>query len=863
MFAISKKFSLANYRLVDDQNPIQPMLDCTGGNPLTLQNSEPSLRLSPSFLSLPPVAAQGIAKAELPPSMLPSQGHRGNDAIPFEAAASFSKSTLGRRMILLAACLLPILGCSASFTQSLSSAKESTTDAKTNISMSISPQSVSIVVGQSRQFTAAVSGTKNTSITWSVNQVAGGNSTTGTISSTGLYRAPSASPAGGSVTVAATSTASASVSASAAVAIQDIVAVSPASASVQTGGSQQFSATVNGVRNTSMAWRVGGAIGGNSTLGTISTSGLYSAPAVVPSSTVTVSAVEASGSLASANASVTIAIPKVAITPLTATIAAGRSQQFTVTVTNALNKAVSWSVNGVAGGDSATGTISSTGLYYAPSAPAKGGSVTIAATSAADSNISAGATVTIPDVVTVTPASISVASGKSQQFAASINGIGSSSVLWSVGGVAGGNSTLGAISAIGLYTAPQLAPNAPVEVTATEASDSLASGGAAITVTGLNHAPITITYGGTYTGNWVSGDPGTPAILVQTNEPVFIENSSVTGKGNLIIVKGSGSGANVTIQNVTGTALDPGIAGRQRGSFFFGTAMNSLAVTNCSMTGVSFGVYVEQSTLTALSIGNNVANNMEDRASDGNGGFTTVRPSLGHFVILSGAHATSGGDISWNQVIDADGNASVEDIINIFGSSGQSVANSIRIHDNYLQGAFSPAAVDDNYSGSGIMMDGRSNSLDTATGFVQIYNNQIVHTANAGIGLNAGHDISATDNSIVSCGKNASGNWIATSYAVGMAFWNEYKTSVYFNNSVSGTTGGLVRQNAAGTPGASDLWAPAVSPALNNVLGSNDFTNPCLAGGDLTLAPENAEFEKWQAKLASASESIGSHAASQ
>jgi hypothetical protein len=612
-----------------------------------------------------------------------------------------------------------------------------------------------------------------------------------------------------------------------------------------------------------MAWSVGGVAGGNSTVGTISASGLYSAPAVVPSSTVTVSVVEASGSLASASASVTIAIPKVAISPLTATIAAGRSQQFTATVTNALNKAVFWSVNGVAGGGSAAGTISSAGLYYAPSAPATGGSVTITATSAADSNISAGATVTIPDVVTVTPASISVASGNSRQFAASINGTGSTSVLWSVGGVAGGNNTLGTISASGLYTAPQLAPNAPVEVTATEASDSLASGGAAVTVTGLSHAPITITYGGTYTGNWVSDDPATPAILVQTNEPVFIENSSVTGKGNLIIVKGSGSGANVTIQNVTGTALDPGIAGKQRGSFFFGTAINSLAVTNCTMTGVSFGVYVEQSTLTALSIDNNVANNMEDRASDGNGGFTTVRPSLGHFVILSGVHAASGGDISWNQVIDADGNSSVEDIINIYSSSGQSVANSIRIHDNYLQGAFSPAAVNDDYSGSGIMMDGSSNSLGTATGFVQIYDNQVVHTANAGIGLDAGHDISVTGNSVVSCGIDASGNWFTTTYALATNMWNAYGTSVYFNNTLSGNSGGLVRPNDSGNPMGANIWAPAASATLNNIVGTNDFTNPCFAGGGTMLDIENsnaetAQYVVWLAKLASASETIGS-----
>ena len=50
------------------------------------------------------------------------------------------------------------------------------------------------------------------------------------------------------------------------------------------GGTQAFTATVENTLNTAVTWQVGGVTGGNSTVGTISTSGLYTAPVVVPSS---------------------------------------------------------------------------------------------------------------------------------------------------------------------------------------------------------------------------------------------------------------------------------------------------------------------------------------------------------------------------------------------------------------------------------------------------------------------------------------------------------------------------------------------------------------------------------------------------
>src|SRR5205823_6832033 len=47
-----------------------------------------------------------------------------------------------------------------------------------------------LTVSHTLQFTATVNGTSDTASTWNVNGILGGNGTTGTISSTGLYAAP-------------------------------------------------------------------------------------------------------------------------------------------------------------------------------------------------------------------------------------------------------------------------------------------------------------------------------------------------------------------------------------------------------------------------------------------------------------------------------------------------------------------------------------------------------------------------------------------------------------------------------------------------------------------------------------------------
>ncbi|HEX9120155.1 MAG TPA: LamG-like jellyroll fold domain-containing protein [Terriglobales bacterium] len=86
--------------------------------------------------------------------------------------------------------------------------------AATTVAVTISPTAVTILAGSTQRFTAAVSNASDTTVTWSVNGIVGGDATVGTIDASGLYSAPASS---GIVNINATSVADPSKSASAAV----------------------------------------------------------------------------------------------------------------------------------------------------------------------------------------------------------------------------------------------------------------------------------------------------------------------------------------------------------------------------------------------------------------------------------------------------------------------------------------------------------------------------------------------------------------------------------------------------------------------------------------------------------------------
>jgi uncharacterized repeat protein (TIGR02543 family) len=86
-----------------------------------------------------------------------------------------------------------------------------------------------------------------------------------------------------------------------------VISVSPPSATPLSGSTQQFTATVHGTADTSVAWSIDGAGSGNSTVGTIDSAGLYTAPAVVPAPAgVTVRATSNGDNTKSASAAVTV-----------------------------------------------------------------------------------------------------------------------------------------------------------------------------------------------------------------------------------------------------------------------------------------------------------------------------------------------------------------------------------------------------------------------------------------------------------------------------------------------------------------------------------------------------------------------------
>jgi hypothetical protein len=227
-----------------------------------------------------------------------------------------------------------------------------------------------------------------------VNGIAGGDGVVGVIDANGQYFAPSAVPNPATVTVRAASTASPASTGSSSVTILPLPSISSVSPSPVPVGN--FSLTVDG------AGFVAGSV--------VSFDGVALATSYVSSTRLT-----ATGNAPTAKNSVPVIVstpdgeassaffvdvtapPPVSITisPTTATVRVNGRALFTATVQNSPNTSVIWKVNSVTGGSSATGTISSSGLYRAPNAVPHPATVTVTATATADQTKSANASVTV------------------------------------------------------------------------------------------------------------------------------------------------------------------------------------------------------------------------------------------------------------------------------------------------------------------------------------------------------------------------------------------------------------------------------------------------------------------------------------
>jgi hypothetical protein len=355
---------------------------------------------------------------------------------------------------------------------------------------------------------------------------------------------------------------------------------------------------------------------------------------------------------------------------------------------------------------------------------------------------------------------------------------------------------------------------------------------------------LIIDKGGTYVGQWEGDDSRTSVILVRTGEPVVIEHSTIRGCGTLI--QSGVSHTNITVRNTHATGVHPHIAGRSTGRFFSAESFDHVVLENNDIEGTG-GIYLldyagNLRSETAVRIMRNRVHNIDGRRSDGAGGFLSD-VDLVQFVQLDKVRHVPHIEIAWNQVIDDPGRSRVEDVINIYLSSGTR-ASPIQIHDNYISGAYPANPTSRDYSGGGIMLaDGQAELPDDVSSFVEAFNNQAIDTTNYGIAISAGHDCVMHDNRIVSAGTLPDGTPLPAQN-VGAYIWNARHAKSFAENA------GYRNQTGWAKPdGRNDWWVPDAAQWKDNIHWPGTITQQTISD----------ERKLWEQKLKDHHVSIGAN----
>lgn len=387
--------------------------------------------------------------------------------------------------------------------------------------VSITPAAAAIASGSQLQFAASVSGGSDTSIRWIASS--------GSISTDGLFTAPTVST-DTDITVTATSAANSAVTGSVAVHVMHgtkvSLTISPSRTAVNSGEPVQFQATVTGTPNTAVTW--------TASAGTITPQGLFTAPVVTSDTNVVVIAKSVADPRVGASVTLRVLAPasvSVSVSPSSTSVSSGGQVQFTATVSGSANTGVTWTAS--------AGSISTTGLFTAPSVQSST-NVTVTATSAAASSAKASATVVVtpsappPLVVQVSPSATTLTSGTSVQFKATVTGSTDQSVTWSAG--------RGTIDSNGNYSAPTVTSSTSDTVTAVSVANTSSYGTASVTVN-----PPSQSAGNGY---WVSpsGSDANDGSQAHPWATLSKANSSfVLGSAGTVIHVANGSYAGITV----------------------------------------------------------------------------------------------------------------------------------------------------------------------------------------------------------------------------------------------------------------------------------------------------------------------------
>lgn len=365
------------------------------------------------------------------------------------------------------------------------------------------------------------------------------------------------------------------------------------------------------------------------------------------------------------------------------------------------------------------------------------------------------------------------------------------------------------------------APSTPTAPSSTDSASTQADAGTA-------GGSVTITQGGVYTGNWSSPSADRAAVTIDTDQPVVLCGCHLFGAADL--VQTVHPHTKITIENCRATGVVT--PGTTAGRFLDAEGFDSVTVRNNDIEGTG-GIYLLQyagsDPADTVRIEHNQARNIGGgRSADG--GSAVSDTGVVQFLQLDKVEAVPQVEVSWNEVVNSAGRSRVEDVINVFSSQG-TPSSPIRIHDNYIDGAYPlDPERDAAYTGGGIIVDG-----DTRSAWVSITGNTVLRTTNHGVAVAAGHDNLVSGNTVVASGWTDDGR-IAAGQNVGGYVWNRAQAPGFDRN--------VMRDNVFGwwVPSRSarnDWWLPDCSEGCTG--------NTSIRPGSVITADDEAVARRaWQ-----------------
>lgn len=149
------------------------------------------------------------------------------------------------------------------------------------------------------------------------------------------------------------------------------VRVAPFTSCLLPSQTEQYAAVVGNTANTGVTWSVDNIVNGSVAVGTITSGGLYTAPPTVGNHTIM--ATSQADPTVIGRSSLTIKLTRFpfGVFPSSATVLVSTDQTFQAQVCSVPDSNVTFTVDGIPGGDATSGTITNAGVYTAPAQPGK------------------------------------------------------------------------------------------------------------------------------------------------------------------------------------------------------------------------------------------------------------------------------------------------------------------------------------------------------------------------------------------------------------------------------------------------------------------------------------------------------------